>query len=247
MLLKLDEPKLLNDAISVIYQLVTEVRAKISKQGLSIIAIDPANVALVMLKLPASVFSQFKIEEEEEELGLNLEDLKAVLSRCDAGSSLILEREDNLIKLNIQGKIKRSFTLALIDIESEEKQVPQLEFNSKIEIEASTLAEVIEDSAIVADACSFITKKKEELFVVEAKGSLNSARAEFTSDEVKMQAQDCKAKYSLEYLQKFMKAARLTEKATLQFSTDYPCRLDFKTAKLEMAFILAPRVENEED
>lgn len=246
MLIKLTEPRLLNEGISVISQLVTEVRAKITKQGLSIIAIDPANVALVILKLPASAFSQFKVEEDEE-LGLNLEDLRAVLRRCDTGSSLSIEREDNLLKLNIEGKIKRNFTLALIDIEAEEKTVPQLEFNSSVEIDSSILNEVIEDAAVVADACTFITKKKEEIFIVEAKGNLNSAHAEFTSDEVKMKVQDCKAKYSLEYMQKFMKASKFTEKAVFQFSTDYPCRMDFKTANMEMAFILAPRVESEED
>lgn len=248
MLLKLDEPKLLSDAVSVISQLVTEVRAKVTKQGLSIIAIDPANVALVMLKIPASAFSQLKVDEEEEELGLNLDDVKAVLGRCGAGSSLILEREnnDNLLKLNIQDKVKRSFTLSLIDIDSEEKTVPQLEFNTRVEIDAYTLTEAIQDAAIVADACTFITKKKEEVFIVEAKGNLNSARAEFSSDEAKLQVQDCKAKFSLQYLQKFMKSAKLAEKAILQFSTDYPCRLDFKNPNLEIAFILAPRVENEE-
>ena len=92
MLLKLDEPKLLSDAIAIMSELVTEVRAKINKNGLSIIAIDPANVALCMLKLPASSFSQLKIEKEDgdEELGLNLEDLKAILRRCSSSSSLIL-------------------------------------------------------------------------------------------------------------------------------------------------------------
>ena len=48
-------------------------------------------------------------------------------------------------------------------------------------------------------------------------------------------------------MQKFMKAAKISDKAVFSFSTDYPCRLDFKKTNLEIAFILAPRVENEED
>lgn len=248
MLLKLDEPKILSDAIAIISELVTEVRAKLNKQGLSIIAIDPANVALVMLKLPASAFSQFKLESgEEEELGLNLGDLKAVLRRCGTGSSLVMHREDNLLKLDIQDKVKRSFSLALIDIEGEEKQPPKLEFSSRIEIDAATLLDAIDDAAVVADACSFVTSKKDNTFSVEAKGSLHSARAEFTSDEAKLQVQDAKAKYSIEYLQKFMKAARIADKAVFQFGPDYPMQLDFKTERIELGFVLAPRVETEED
>ncbi|MBI5148975.1 proliferating cell nuclear antigen (pcna) [Candidatus Pacearchaeota archaeon] len=245
MLLKLNEPKILADAIAIISELVTEVRAKITKQGFSIIAIDPANVALVSLKIPTSAFSQFDVEKDEE-LGLNLDDLKSVLRRCGIGSTLVLQREDNTLKMQIQDKVKRSFSLALIDIDSEEKQIPQLEFVNRIEIPSSHLSEAIEDASIVADACSLSTNKKDSLFIIDAKGSLNSAKSEFTSDEAKMQISDAKAKYSLEYLQKFIKAARISDKAVLQFSSDYPCKLDFKSQNLELSFILAPRVETED-
>ena len=77
------------------------------------------------------------------------------------------------------------------------------------EINSIDLVTSIEDCAIVADACSF--KIDEGRFVIEAK-SLNSAMSEFSGDEVKMQAENCKAKYSIEYLQKFMKGSRLSEK-----------------------------------
>jgi len=247
MLLRLDEPKILSDAVSIISELVTEVRAKVNKQGFSIVAIDPANVALIALKLPTSAFSQFNLTSDDgEELGINLEDLKAILRRCNTGSSLVLQKDGNMLKVDIQDKIKRSFSLALIEIESEEKQQPKLEFVSRIEIDSLTLADVISDAAIVADACTFISDKKKNIFIIEAKGNLNSARAEFTSDEAKLEVEDAKAKFSLEYLKKFMKAAKLSEKAVLQFSTDYPMQIDFKNPRLELSFILAPRVETEE-
>ncbi|MFH0831737.1 MAG: hypothetical protein V1886_02630 [archaeon] len=247
MMLKLENPKLFSDAVSIISELVTEVRAKVTKQGISIIAIDPANVALVMLKLPAASFSQFKIDNEDtEELGLNLSDLKAVLRRCTAGSSLVIERQENMLVFNIHDKVKRSFSLALIDTNAEDKQAPKLDFTSKVEINSSVFSDSITDAAIVADACSFITSKKDDNFIIDAKGSLNSARIEFSSDEAKLNVQDAKAKYSLEYLQKFIKASRISDKAILQFSTDYPMQIDFKSDEIELGFVLAPRVETED-
>ncbi len=245
MLLKLDAPKLLSDIISIISELVLEVRMKVNKQGLSIIAIDPANVALVSFKLPAEAFSQ--IEVEEETLGVSLESLKSVLKRCSPGSSLILQTEDNLLKIQIQDKIRREFKLSLIDIEEEEKAMPNLEFLAKIEMPGIDLAEAIEDCNIVADACAFITQQNK--FIIEAKGSLNSAKSSFSSDEVKIETKEggeIKSKYSLEYLQKFIKATKLAEKTIINFSTDYPLKLEFKTPKMELAFVLAPRVETED-
>lgn len=255
MLLKLDEPKLLSDIITIISDLVLEVRIKVNKGGMSIIAIDPANVALVSFKLPSEAFSQ--IEVEEEVLGVSLESLKSVLRRCSPGSSLILQTEDNTLKIQIQDKIKREFQLSLIEIDTEEKTMPSLEFLSKIEMPSIDLAESIEDCSIVADACSFITKQ--DKFTIEAKGSLNSAKSNFSTDEVKIETKqgaegegtgkdgkEIKSRYSLEYLQKFIKATKLTEKTIINFSNDYPLKLEFKTPRMELSFVLAPRVETED-
>lgn len=243
MLLKLNNPRLLVDGISVISELVTEVKAKINKRGFSIIAIDPANVALVMLKIPASAFSQFQVDNEEI-LGLNLNDLKKVLKRTNIGGSLVIEKQDNILRFEIQDKVKRSFSLALIALEQEEKMLPELEFTNRIEMDSTNFAEAINDAAIVADACMFISNK--DFFAIESKG-LNQSRTEFTSDEAKLNTQDAKSKYSLEYLQKFIKAGKIADKIIIQFAKDYPLRVDFKNSEgMELIFVLAPRVETEE-
>ncbi|MEK6890961.1 MAG: DNA polymerase sliding clamp [Nanoarchaeota archaeon] len=243
MQVKLDNPKVFSDVISIISELVTEVKIKFSQHEMSIVAIDPANVALVSFKLPRNVFSEFNIDSKNEVLGVNLDNLKAVLRRAKPGSSLIMENSDGYLKIEIRDKIKRSFSLALIDIEGEEKTLPSLEFLSQIQMNPQDFVDVIEDSLIVADACTFIAEP--EKFVIEASG-LNSARAEFSSDEVKIISGKSKAKYSLEYLQKFIKASKVADKIFINFSSDHPVKLEFKQEGFELAFILAPRVENED-
>lgn len=241
MLVKLDNPIMFSKAIELISELVTEVRLKINEFGMSIIATDPANVAMVSFKIPKSAFSQF--ETGEEVLGINLDNLKRVLKRCGAGSSLILEKKENLLNIQIQDRIKRNFNLSLIDIDSEDKTMPHLEFSSKVELNSADLISSIEDCLVVADACSF--KIKNEKFIIEAKG-LNSASSEFSGDEADINAEDCKARYSLEYLSKFIKGAKLCNKTILRFANDHPLRMDFKTEQLGLSFILAPRVETED-
>src|SRR3989344_2469780 len=178
MLLKLENPKLFSDLISIISELVTEVRLKITKEGMNLTAIDPANVAMVYFKIPSDLFAQFELEKEEI-IGINLENLKAVLRRCKPGSALTLAREDNMLKLGIQDKIRR---------------------------DSEALAEVVEDCLVVADACTFFAEPKK--FIVEAHG-LNSARAEFSSEEIELYSDTSKARFSLEYLNKFVKGAKI--------------------------------------
>ena len=74
MKLKLEDPTFLSKSIDLISELVLEVRIKVNEFGLSIVAIDPANVAMVSLRVPKSAFSEFEVEEEI--LGVNLENLK---------------------------------------------------------------------------------------------------------------------------------------------------------------------------
>ena len=241
MLVKLDTPLLLSRAVEIISELVTEVRIKVNEFGFSIIAIDPANVAMVGFKLPKSAFSQF--ESGKEVLGVNLDSLKSILRRASSGSSLILEKKENVLNIQILDRIQRNFTLGLIDVENEDKEMPNLEYSSFVEINSIDLIDSIEDCAVVADACSFAVF--EGKFIIEARG-VNSARAEFSSDEVKIQAEDCKSRYSLEYLQKFMKASKISEKTTLKFASDHPLRMETKTGSMELTFILAPRVETED-
>jgi proliferating cell nuclear antigen len=245
MLIEMQNPVMLARAVEIISEIVNEVRIKVGEAGLSITAMDPANVSMVGFRLPKSSFSRF--EAGTETLGVNLDNLKQVLKRCGSGSLLIMEKKDNFLEMQIRDRIKRNFALSLIDIESNDidfnSKTERMEFSSSVELNSIDLVDSIEDCSVVSDSCSFIIDN--ERFIIEAKG-LNSARAEFSGDEARIKAENCKARYSLEYLQKFIKGARLAEKAVLEFANDHPLKMEFRNELMELKFVLAPRVENED-
>src|SRR3989344_728334 len=221
MLVKLENPAILSRAIEIISELVTEVKIIVSEFGVSITAIDPANVAMLGFKLPRSAFSQF--DSKDEILGINLDSLKKVLRRCSATSSLILEKKDNLLNIQIQDRIRRSFSLGLIEIEGEsidfDSKVKNMAFGSRVGINSADLVASIEDCAVVSDACSFVII--DGRFIIEARG-IDSALSEFSGDEAEIRGENCKSKYSLEYLQKFMKGAKFCDKTIIEFADDHP-------------------------
>ncbi len=241
MRVKLDNPLMLSKAVEIISELVSEVRLKVNEFGMSIVAIDPANVAMIGFKLPKSFFSMF--ETTDEVLGINLDDFKRILKRCGTKSSLILEKQENMLNIRIEDKILRNFNLRLIDIESEDKEMPSLEFSSRVELNSSDFVDSVEDCSVVSEACSFVIE--ENKFIIEAKG-LNSTRAEFSGDEAEIKAENCKSRYSLEYLSKFIKGCKLSEKTILNFATNHPLRMELRDNGMELSFILAPRVETED-
>lgn len=242
MQLKLEDPRFFSNLINIISELVTEVRIKVDKKGMGLVAVDPATVAMVYFHIPAELFSKFEVEKEEV-WGVNLDNLKAILRRCGLGCPITMERQDNLLKISIQDKIKRDFTLALIDIEGEDKEMPEWEFKSVIKMDSQAFVDVIEDCLVVSDACTFIAEPNK--FIVEAKG-LNSARAEFSSDDIQIFSDSNTARFSLEYLSKFIKGAKISNKVELNFSDNHPMRINFPAGKVMLSFVLAPRVEQED-
>jgi proliferating cell nuclear antigen len=240
MLIKLNSPKKLVDCISIISELVTEVKLKFLEEGLSLVAVDPANVAMIIFKMPKEAFSHY--EANNEILGINLDDFKKILKRTSSASSVNFETEDNQLKISILDKSKRTFILSLIETTAEEKNEPNLDFSCIIEMDSSDFSQTVEDCFVVADSCALISKENQ--FSIEAKGSINSAKNEFSSDLISIKG-DGRSKYSLEYLMKFIKANKISDKVIIKFSENYPLRLEFIGDQLGMAFILAPRVEND--
>jgi proliferating cell nuclear antigen len=241
MKLKLEDPRILAHLIGIISELVTEVRLKVAPEGMSLTALDPANVAMAYFSIPSDLFSEYTVEKEDV-LGVNLDNLNSIMRRCKLGSSLVVEREESSLKLTIQDKIKREFTLALIDIEGDDKTMPAWEFKSVIKMDAQAFVDAIEDCTVVADACTFIAQP--DKFIIES-SNLHSARTEFSSDEVQIFSDASSARFSLEYLNKFIKGAKIANRVEVNFSDNHPMRLNFPSGKIMLSFVLAPRVEQD--
>jgi len=248
MKLTLAEPTLLKDSIAVISELVNEARFKITKDAIELVAMDPANVAMVVFKLLASSFVEYDVKETTE-VAINLSNLKQILRRAKANDMLTLElTEDNKLQIKFKSKSTRTFSIPIIELEDKEQKVPELEFPISIRTNSSTLNEAIEDVDIIAESVSFICE--DQKLMLHATGDLSKANIEILQNEdTKIENKSSgktKAKYSIEYLKKMAAGSKLADKVELFFNTDYPLKLQYTTVdKVSLMFILAPRVEND--
>ena len=245
MKLALAEPTYLKESISIISDLVSEARFKITKDAVELVAMDPANVAMVVFKLLSSCFTEYDVKEETQ-LAINLGNLKQILRRAGPNDMLSLEIEGNKLKIQLRGNTTRTFNLPIIELEEKEQKIPELKFPIKVTLPSSMLNDAIEDVGIVAESVNFEVQKGK--FSVNASGDLSQANVEMKEgDDVKIEGQGAaKAKYSIEYLKKMIGASKLAADVSVQFNKDYPLKLEYKAVdKLMLSFILAPRVEND--
>ena len=245
MKLTLVEPKLLKESIAIISELVTETQIHLSKDQLEVTAMDPANVAMVLFKMPQNSFAEYNVDKDTT-IAINLNNFKQILKRAKNTDVLSLEKAENKLKITLKEKSTRTFYLPLIDIEDKQQKVPDLEFKSEVELESGFLNEAVEDVDIVGESVTFATQDGK--FKVSATGDLSNAEVIMNPDEdVKIKGnENHKSKYSTEYLKKMIHGSKLASTATLKFSNDYPLFLEYKEQdRLSLGFILAPRVENE--
>ncbi len=248
MRLVLQDPTYLRDSIGIISELVNEARFKVTKEGLELVAMDPANVAMVIFKLLASNFSEYEVDKERT-LAIHLGNLKQVLRRVKANDTLSLEAgEDNKLKLQLKSETTRTFSLPLLEGDEREQKIPNLSFPVQVQTTSALLSDAIEDTNVVSESVTIAVEPG--LLTVSAEGESSHAKIEVSADEsTKITSQTTakvKAKYSLEYLKKMMQGSKLTDNVEIYLNQDYPLKLEYKVLdKVLLSFILAPRVEND--
>ena len=247
MKLTLAEPRYLKDSISIISELVNEATFKITPSAIELVAMDPANVAMVVFKLLSSCFSEYSVEKEMD-MAINLSNLKQILRRVKPNDILTLESEEGRLKITLKSNTTRTFSLPIINIEEKEQKVPELKFPVSIKTTAAILNELIEDVGIVAESVTLEVDPSK--LVVSAEGDLSKASIEVKPDDqtrIDCQSNDkVKARYSVEYLKKMVAGGKIADDVVISFNKDYPLKIEFKEIdKVMLNFILAPRVDNE--
>lgn len=246
MKMTLAEPKYLKDSIAILSDLVREGHFKINKDAIELVGMDPANVAMVIFKLFSSMFIEYDVPENTE-ISINLADFNQILRRAKQNDSLTLELTGkNQLGIKLRGATTRTFTLALLAVDEHEQKIPNLTFPAVVNTSSSIFSDAIEDAEVVGESVAFTAEP--EKFTVTAEGDQNRLIVEVKSgDGTTITTDDMRrSKYSIEYLKKMATAAKLTDEVQINFSQDYPLKLDYKVIdKVSLSFILAPRVDND--
>jgi len=241
----LADVNLLRDAVASISEIIDEGIFKITKDGISFIAADRAMVAVVDLFIAASAFEKYEVDAENK-IGLNIMNFLSVIKRAGSGDKITFDLKESKFNIFIEGASKRRFLVPLLDLGDEEiPPVNQLEFKSKVKLNSGIFQSGVNDAEIIAD--SVILEITPTRFGMMAEGDVSKAELELEKGNAALVELDAgstmKARYSLEYLKKIIKASKLSDSVTIEHGTDYPMRIAFAAGdKARISFILAPRV-----
>jgi len=244
--LRVNDTKILNSTIGTISEFISDATFNITTEGMNLVAMDPANISMVILTILPSAFTEYTVNEPTK-LTIGLEGLKQALRRVRTGESLTFTHSNNRLNATITGNSTRRFSIPLLENEEVERKVPELDFNVSLELDAKEFRDFIDDASIVSDAVNM--RAADGVFNLAAGDTGRKVDIELRQESEILKKMNIKETsssiYSLDYLKKMAKSAAFAETAKVSFSSDYPLRLDFKALnQAQLSFILAPRIEN---
>jgi len=234
--------KVLVNLLEVLGALVDEVLFNFSEDSLTIKALDPAQVALIKIQIPASSFLSYDVKSALS-VGVNLSDVLKSLPRPKKGDKLTFKADESFFEFFIESITSKRFKYRSIEVSSAE--IPE-ELNVKFNVRASVVAKAFKDA--IEDlkgggTLVFESLEKQHLIIkatdikAEAKLSLiGGSLLELEVDE------PSKSSYDEEYLAKVIHLADLTDTLKVEFSTDSPLRLVLTMPSGELVeYLQAPK------
>jgi proliferating cell nuclear antigen len=232
------------DSVSV---LVDECKIHLDEDGLSIRAVDPANVGMVDLDLGAAAFESY--EADGGIIGVNLSRLEDIAGMADSDQLIQLELDEETRKLHIQID-GLEYTLALIDPDSirQEPDIPDLDLSANVVIEGADIDRSVRAADMVSDHIALGVDANDELFYVDAEGDTDDVHLELTRDDlIDLEAGDAHSLFSLDYLKDMNKAIPKDAEVELELGDEYPVKIHFDIAEAQghVTYMLAPRIQSD--
>lgn len=263
--MKFKDAKFVRGIFEAISAIITETRMKIDpEKGLSMTAMDGSHICLVDLNIKKEDLDVFETSEHFE-LGLNLDDLVKIIKRGSANDEITFLHDPKDKKLVLEMKAEnskkvRKFTMALIDIDTEEIDVNQLEqlpFDNKCQFKLGILDEAMKDAEIFSEVLQINVKTTLQF---SAEGTMGDMCYDLDKDELQSSefTAESEGNFAIQFLKNIMKISSITDNVSMALKSESPVKMKFmlygptkatpdKIPDSYIQYYLAPRVEEDSD
>ncbi|MCC5446831.1 hypothetical protein [Candidatus Nanobsidianus stetteri] len=241
------QAKEIKNILPAIVSFLSEGTFKANKDGIFLSSLDPANVAVILLDMYPNMFTEYDVQDEEK-FTINLEDLKKIMTKVALKNQISweIDKEKNKFVLTVYGKAKKVFTLPLIESEGSFMDLPSLELSVKVEMDSKAFYDIIESAKVIADEIKIVADPDGPKVSFIAEGELKDMRIDLTPQDESVLSMEvpskAMARYSIDYLYKLSKVAKISDTLTFKLDSGKPIWIDYKsTDKFKFGFVLAPR------
>ncbi|MGC8572044.1 MAG: proliferating cell nuclear antigen (pcna) [Candidatus Micrarchaeia archaeon] len=244
--IKIDNAKYWKSCVDSIVNLIDEGSFKITKEGISLSAMDPSGISMLIFSIPNKAFSKYDVEKDTV-VGLNIDNFAKMLSSARSDEQLVMKENNNKLTIEFIGPNgKRRYKLPLIDTRKEGDKAPKVEFESVVEMKSDAFKEILKDASLLSNYIGF--KADKNSFSVSAKGDVGELEEEHlgSTDIVKRLdiTKPSSATFNLEYLERIVSGCPSESPLILSLKTDEPIKVDYNIGDASFSYYLAPYMES---
>lgn len=243
--LKIDNAKYWRDCVESIVNLVDEGLFNVTKEGISLKAMDPSSISMISFVMPAKAFSKYSVDKPTG-VGLNLENLSKILSRTRDDEALVIRDVDNKILLEFIGPgSRRRYKLQMIDVKKNVEKEPNVKFDAHVEMVGEPLKDMIKDASLISSYIAF--KASKDQFAVSARGDSGELEELHEKEGSLMKkvevSNNADATFNLEFLENMVKSCPIGSTISIDLKTNEPLKMRYNIGDSEISYYLAPYME----
>ena len=238
------------DLIKAVTAIIEEGTFTIDEESIKLTAMDPAHISLVNFELTKAAAEEYTCDNPVE-MTVSINEMYKLLKKAKKNETVTLEYDDDKKQLTIllsnpAASTERTFTLNTLETVSGKASVPNLSFEAKARVNASSLKDAIEDASTISDYARITIAP--DAVIISSKGELGSHRTRLVLGgtavyEIETK-QEVSASFSLTYLEKIVKAGKtVADESTIELSNNRPIKLSFPVPSGKLEYLVAPRIE----
>ena len=237
--------------------ILLETNITFKKDGIRIINMDKSHTMLAHLFLAAENFEHYECNKEKIVIGVNMFHLFKLINSIDNDDTLTIYIEesdyndgivDNLGLKFENGDIKQCKIqkLRLIEPDTDELELPEVNFTSILNMPSSDFQKIIRDLANISEKLEIKSVGDELIFLCTGQfAQAEIRRSEMNGSMQFIQKQDStkiiQGEFSLKNLVYFIKCTNLCNQIELYLENDLPLVVKYNVASLgEIKLCLAP-------
>ncbi len=222
--------------------IVDEALFRFAQDGLTVKALDPAQIALIVIRMPSEAFLEYNIEKDLE-VGVNVNNLVKTLPKPKKGDKFVFKANEEFYEVIIEGISTKRYKYRSIEVSAQEVGEITPEFKVSALVVARAFKEALKDLK-GAGTITFVAEDDQYLYLkaleVSAEARLSRVGGSILEMEVK---EPSRANYDEDYILKVLNLTGVTDAVNIKFGNDVPLYLSFTLVEGgSVEYLLAPKM-----
>jgi proliferating cell nuclear antigen len=250
LLIKTVQSQCIKILIESLKEVLTDINLYFDSNGLKIMTMDNARVALVYVRLNKDNFEEYHTKNKLI-CGINLIyffKLLKTVGNNDVLSIFIREDNNNELGIRIENREKNTVTesyLKMLEISEEKLDIPDIQYDSVISMPSVDLQKYCRDLSIISNVVNISNVNPS--FILESKGDFASQRIVIGETQngliFSKKNQNVSELFDLKYLNSFTKSTNLCSTVEIFLKEEYPLIIEYNVANLgKLQYCLAPKL-----